>query len=335
MRVWRTAAPAALQPPPWRTPAVPYLFVLPSLIYLLLFWGYPAVTAFYLSLTDATFGSAPTHFVGLENFRRLLQDPVFRVALKNSGILLAASILIEVPVGLCIALYLASGPPPRSLARGAAGPAAGGVRPGTGEKRRRFAGVVIVALLLPWLFSEVVSAMTWRWIFHDPLGLLNALLRQAGLPSVPWLSRPATAMAALVTASTWQGIGISTMVLLAALQAVPSRLFDLAAIDGAEGWRRLLHVVLPQLKGVLLLDCMLVGIKSLGTFTLVFALTRGGPGYGTEVLATYIYRLTFSHYEPGYASAVAVCLAALFLALVALVYLFQRRPGAGYGGGPP
>jgi multiple sugar transport system permease protein len=178
--------------------------------------------------------------------------------------------------------------------------------------------------LLPWLFSEIVTAMTWRSVFHEPFGLLNGLLRQVGLSQVPWLGRPATAMTALIVASLWQGIGISALVILAALQNIPSRLMDLASIDGAVGLRRLLHVVLPQLKGVLLLDCMLVGIKSLGSFTLVFALTGGGPGYGTEILATYVYRLTFSHYELGYASAVGVCLAVLFLSLVAIVYLLQR-----------
>lgn len=289
---------------------IPYVFVLPSLVYLLFFWGYPAGYAFYLSLTDATFGPGASHFVGLENYRRLLQDLLFWTSLKNSSVLFVASVLLEVSLGLAVALYLS-------------------------ESGRPCKGVLIVALLLPWLFSEIVTAMTWRSVFHEPFGLLNGLLRQAGLSQVPWLSRPNTAMAALVVASLWQGIGISALVILAALQNVPSRLMDLASIDGAVGWRGLVHVVLPQLKGVLLLDSMLVGIKSLGSFTLVFALTGGGPGYGTEVLATYVYRLTFSHYELGYASAVGVCLAVLFLSLVSIVYLLQRGgPTRGYKGLP-
>ena len=98
----------------------------------------------------------------------------------------------------------------------------------------------------------------------------------------------------------------------------------LASIDGAHGWRRFLYVVLPQLKVVLLLDGMLVGIKSLGSFKRVFALTGGGPGHGTVVLATHVYRLTFSHYDLGLASAVGVCLAGLFLGLVSIVYFLQR-----------
>lgn len=288
----------------------PYVFVLPSLVYLLFFWGYPAGYAFFLSLTDTTFGPGTSHFVGLENYRQLLQDSLFWISLKNSSVLFVASVLLEVSLGLAVALYLS-------------------------ESGRPYKGILIVALLLPWLFSEIVTAMTWRSVFHEPFGLLNGLLRQAGLSQVPWLGRPTTAMAALVVASLWQGIGISALVILAALQNIPSRLSDLAAIDGAVGWRGLVHVVIPQLKGVLLLDCMLVGIKSLGSFTLVFALTGGGPGYGTEVLATYVYRLTFSHYELGYASAVGVCLAVLFLSLVSIVYLLQRgAPTPGYKGLP-
>lgn len=282
-----------------RGAVIPYVFVLPALVYLLFFWGYPAGYAFFLSLTDTTFGPGTSHFVGLENYRLLLEDPLFWISLKNSSVLFVASVLLEVSLGLAVALYLsASG--------------------------KRWKGILIVVLLLPWLFSEIVTAMTWRSIFHEPFGLLNGLLRQAGITEVPWLSRPNTAMAALVIASLWQGVGISAMVILAALQAIPPRLMDLASIDGAVGWRRFLHVVLPQLKGVLLLDGMLVGIKSLGSFTLVFALTGGGPGHGTEVLATHMYRLTFSHYELGHASAVGVCLAGLFLGLVSIVYLLQR-----------
>ncbi len=287
---------------------LPYVFVLPAFVYLLFFWGYPAGYALLLSLTDATFGPGTTHFVGLQNYLRLLQDPLFRIALKNSSVLFIASVLLEVSLGLAVALYLS-------------------------EAGRPWKGLLIVVLLLPWLFSEIVTAMTWRSIFHEPFGLLNGLLRQAHLPAVPWLSRPRTAMTALVIASLWQGIGISALVILAALQAIPGRLMDVASIDGAVGWRKIVYVVLPQMKGVLLLDCMLVGIKSLGSFTLVFALTGGGPGYGTEVLATHVYRLAFQHYELGYASAVGVCLAALFLALVSIVYLLQRAGSAPAGRG--
>jgi ABC-type sugar transport system permease subunit len=282
-----------------RGAVTPYVFVLPALVYLLFFWGYPAGYALFLSFTDTTFGPGTSRFVALDNYELLLQDPLFWISLKNSTVLFVASVLLEVSVGLGVALYLS-------------------------KAGKRWKGLLIMALLLPWLFSEIVTAMTWRSVFHEPFGLLNGLLRQAGIPEVAWMSRPNTAMAALIIASLWQGVGISAMVILAALQAIPARLMDLASIDGAAGWRRFLHVVLPQLKGVLLLDAMLVGIKSLGSFTLVFALTGGGPGHGTEVLATHVYRLTFSHYDLGHASAVGVCLAGLFLGLVSIVYLLQR-----------
>ncbi len=286
----------------------PYLFVMPALLYLFCFWGYPAGYAFYLSLTDTSLGTLAGSYTGLENYRRLFQDPLFWISLRNSGVLLAACVPLEVSIGLAAALYIS-------------------------RSARRYRGVLIVTLLLPWLFSEIVTAITWRWVFQEPFGLVNGLLRQAGLPQVPWLGRPNTAMAALVVASLWQGVGISTLVILAALRSIPKRLMDQAAIDGAVGRKRLLHVVLPQLKGVLLLNGMLVSIKSLASFSLVFALTGGGPGYGTEVLATYVYRLTFSHYELGYASALGVCLAVLFLGLVSIVLLFQRGgPAAAHRG---
>ena len=115
--------------------ATPYLFVLPALVYLFFFWGYPAGYAFYLSLTDTTFGPGASHFLGLENYKQLLQDSLFWTCFKNSSVLFTASVFLEVSLGLAVALYLS----------------------GVG---RRLRGVVIVCLLLPWLFSEIVTAMT-------------------------------------------------------------------------------------------------------------------------------------------------------------------------------
>lgn len=281
---------------------MPLLLVLPALAYLLFFWGYPTVYALVLSFTDASLAGAGERFVGLENYRFLFGDPVFRASLQNTGVFLAGSVLLEVAAGLAVALHLF-------------------------RARRRWRGFLVAVLLLPWLFSPLVSSLTWRWIFHEPFGLLNALLDAAGLKGMPWLARPWSAMGALLLASLWQGIGISALVILAALRAIPGNLLDVSLTDGAAGWSRLRHVILPQIRGVLLLDCLLVGIKSLGAFTLVFALTGGGPGTRTEILASYVYRLTFFHYEPGTASAAGIVLAVLFLFLVGLV-LLQRRAGA-------
>ncbi len=279
----------------------PYLLVLPALAYLLFFWGYPTLYAFVLSLTDASLGHEGVRFVGLNNYLQLFRDPVFRTALQNTGIFLAGSVLLEVTAGLVLALILV-------------------------RSSVRWRGILITLLLLPWLFSPLVSALTWRWIFHEPFGLLNAALHTAGLHGMPWLARPWSAMGAILLASLWQGAGISALVLLTALRAIPSNLLDASLTDGAAGWKRLRYVILPQIRGVLLLDCLLVSIKSLGAFTLVFALTNGGPGYATEILASYVYRLTFFHYRVGIASAAGIILALLFLALVSIVFL-QRKAG--------
>jgi ABC-type sugar transport system permease subunit len=280
---------------------IPYLLVFPALAYLLFFWGYPTLYACFLSLTDASPGGQGARFVGLDNYLYLFKDPVFRVSLRNTGIFLAGSVFLEVTVGLGIALILV-------------------------RSASRWKGFLIAVLLLPWLFSPLVSALTWRWIFHEPFGLLNAALHAAGITGMPWLAVPWSAIGAILLASLWQGAGISALVILAALRAIPANLLDVSLTDGAAGWRRFRYVTLPQIRGVLLLDCLLVGIKSLGAFTLVFALTGGGPGSSTEILASYVYRLTFFHYEPGYASAAGIFLAFLFLALVCLVFL-QRKAG--------
>jgi len=291
-----------------RAGLTPYLLVLPALAYLLFFWGYPTLYAIGLSLTDASLSRSGVQFVGLDNYLNLWRDPVFLVSLRNTGVLLAGSVLLEVAAGLGVALVL--------------------VRSSTLKR-----GVLTTLLLLPWLFSPLVSALTWRWIFQEPFGLLNAVLREAGISGIPWLAGPGSAMGAVLVASLWQGAGISALVILAALRAIPSSMLDVSLTDGAAGWKRFRYVILPQIRGVLLLDCLLVGIKSLGAFTLVFALTGGGPGYATEILASYVYRLTFFHHEPGYASAAGICLALLFLLLVSLVFMQRKaatllRPGA-------
>jgi len=282
-----------------RSGTAPFLLVVPALGYLLFFWGAPTLYAFYLSLTDASLGREGARFVGWSNYAGLFADPVFWTALRNTGILLAGSVTLEVAAGLGLALVLV-----RSSAR--------------------MRAVAVTLLLVPWLFSPLVSALTWRWIFEEPFGLLNAALNQVGIRGIPWLARPWGAMGAVLLASLWQGAGISALVILAALRAIPASLLDASLTDGAAGWRRFRHVVLPQIRGVLLLDGLLVSIKSLGAFTLVFALTGGGPGYATEILATYVYRLTFFHYRAGAASAAGIFLALLFLVLVSLVFLHRR-----------
>ena len=287
--------------------AEPYLLVLPALILVLAFWGYPAVYALVLSFTDSTLSTHAGNYVGLGNYVALFDDPVFGVSVRNTAVLLGASVVLEVSVGMGAAFLLL----------------------GAGRRQR---ACLVTLLLVPWLFSDLVSALTWRWVFHEPCGLLNAVLSVVGVEGPAWLGRPWSALTAILTASLWQGAGMSALVLFAALRTVPTDLLELSITEGVTGWQRFRHVTLPMIRGVLILDALLVAVKSLGTFTLVFALTGGGPGQSTEVLATYAYRLLFVQYESGSASAVGIFLAALFLVPVFLVYLVRKSEERRGGG---
>jgi len=258
------------------------------------FW--PALQGFWFSLTRWD-GMSPPSFVGTDNYVELAGDATFRGALVNTVIWLVLFGGLSVLGGFGMALVL--------------------------QKERRGVGFYRAALFTPVVFSLVVTALVWR-VFYQPDGIADTLLRAVGLESLirPWLADPQTALYAVILPALWRQIGYVMVLFLAGLKAIDPALHEAARMDGANSWQRLRHVTIPQLKGVNAVVLSVIVIDSLRSFDIVWSLTKGGPYHSSELLSTYMYSTAFQSLRLGYASAIAVVIFVLALAVI-LGYLVR------------
>ncbi|MGW3806216.1 carbohydrate ABC transporter permease [Micromonospora sp. NPDC005113] len=258
------------------------------------FW--PAIQGFWFSLTRWD-GMSPPTFVGVDNYVEMAGDATFRGALLNTVIWLVLFGGLSVLGGFGMALVL--------------------------QRERRGVGFYRAALFTPVVFSLVVTALVWR-VFYQPDGLLDSFLRSVGLEQLirPWLADPQTALYAVILPALWRQIGYVMVLFLAGLKAIDPALHEAARMDGANAWQRLRHVTIPQLKGVNAVVLSVIVIDSLRSFDIVWSLTKGGPYHSSELLSTYMYSTAFQSLRLGYASAIAVVIFVLALAVI-LGYLIR------------
>ncbi|MBQ0902854.1 carbohydrate ABC transporter permease [Micromonospora sp. U21] len=258
------------------------------------FW--PAIQGFWFSLTRWD-GMSPPTFVGVDNYVEMAGDATFRGALLNTVIWLVLFGGLSVLGGFGMALIL--------------------------QRERRGVGFYRAALFTPVVFSLVVTALVWR-VFYQPDGIADTLLRAIGLEQLirPWLADPQTALYAVILPALWRQIGYVMVLFLAGLKAIDPALHEAARMDGANSWQRLRHVTIPQLRGVNAVVLSVIVIDSLRSFDIVWSLTKGGPYHSSELLSTYMYSTAFQGLRLGYASAIAVVIFVLALAVI-LGYLVR------------
>jgi multiple sugar transport system permease protein len=278
-----------------------FLFVSPMLVLVLALVAYPFCYAIYLSLTHKLVGMPPI-FVGLENYIRLAEDGFFHRAVWNSFLFTSASVGFKLLFGMLMALVLASKVRWRSFWTG--------------------------VLLIPWVAPTVVSALNFLWIFDGSLGVLNYLVVRVFkiLPQgVGWLSEPGTAMASVIAVNIWRGFPFFGISFLAGMKAIPSEMYEAAAVDGASPWQRFLHVTLPSLKNIVIIVTLLSTIWTFNDFQIIYILTRGGPGGTTMVMPVLTYETAFGAQRLGEAIAVALyLLPPLGLSIVVLAKYMRK-----------
>jgi multiple sugar transport system permease protein len=276
-----------------------YILLLPALAVLAVVAIYPIGGLFWLSLRQRILPFGIDAFIGLDNFKLLMQMPRFWNSLGVTCYFAVLSVTLEVLVGLGIALLLA----------------------------RRFPGVgwVRAVILLPWAIPTVVTAKMWDWMYQPELGVLNYFLRAAGLTTDPvnWLGTPALAIHAAIVADVWKTTPFVVILLLAGLALIPSDVYRAAALDGASAWQTFWHVTLPLLRPILIVVVVFRMIDALRAFDLLYVMTGGGPADTTETLSIYAYKMLFQTLQFGYGSAIGV----VMFMLVALVSLFQLWVG--------
>ncbi|HVZ32372.1 MAG TPA: sugar ABC transporter permease, partial [Polyangiaceae bacterium] len=256
----------------------------------------PIGLAIYTSLFKWNgFGGLPTQFIGLGNFRRLLEDDVFTGDLKRGLVLVLLSVLVQLPVALGLALLL--------------------------NQRLRFRGLYRLIFFAPYVLSEVITGVLFSMVLSPTGGLVNEILGALGLPGQTWLSDPSRALWALFCVVSWKYFGFHMILMLAGRQEIPPDLDEAGMMDGAGTWQIFRHITLPLMGPTIRISAFLSIIGAIQLFDMVWVLTGGGPIHASETMAVTMFQYGFRRYEVGYASAISV---AMFVISMIFALLYQR-----------
>jgi raffinose/stachyose/melibiose transport system permease protein len=275
------------------------VFLLPALALYVTFVLYPIVQSTRYSLYDWNGLEPLTNFIGVDNFRRAFSDELFRDAIRHNAIIIALSLLLQIPFALGLAVLLNIKLPGR--------------------------GVLRTLFFAPYVLSEVVTGVVWRQILR-PNGLLDQGLTAIGAEGLirEWLANPDVVLYSLFVVISWKYFGFHMILLLAGLQQIPKELGEAALVDGATAWQRFRHVTLPLLGPTIRVSVFLSIIGALQLFDMVWVTTRGGPIGASSTMATYLYE-QFRKSLFGYASAVSIVIFALCLAIALSYQRFAMR----------
>ena len=281
------------------------VFLLPMLLVFGLFSWWPIVRSFVMSVQQTNLVTAP-EFVGLDNFRAVFADPLLGTAVQNTLWFALLALVFGYPVPLVAAVLMSD--------------------------VRRGRGVFALLAYLPVVIPPAVAVLLWK-VFYDAeeTGVFNTALGWVGLGPVPWLESASTAMPALVLEATWAAAGGTVIIYLAALTSVPAELYDAAEVDGAGVWRKVWHVTMPHLRGIMLITLILQIIGTVQVFLEPYLFTDGGPDNATLTVLLLVYKYAFQNTTGGdYGKATALSLMLAFtLAVLSLIYFRATRRWAG------
>ncbi|GCF07038.1 carbohydrate ABC transporter permease [Dictyobacter arantiisoli] len=274
-----------------------YLFLLPALATFLIFVWYPIVLGFVMSFQNVDMINPPA-WVGWLNYQRVLSDPLFVIAWRNTFEFTIYALIFGYIIPVILALLI--------------------------NEMRHAKSFFRLAFYLPVMLPPIVTVFLWRWIYNPDAGLLNSLLALLHLPAGLWLENASTSLPSLVVVATWSAAGSTILIYLAALQGVSATLYEAAEIDGSNLWQRLWNITLPAIRPVMLLMLILQVISTMQVFVEPFTITSGGPQNSTMTILLLIYNYAFQQGEFGRASASGAILF-LVLAVFSLIYMRITR----------
>ncbi len=265
------------------------LFLIPGAIVYTLFLIVPIVQAAYYSLYDWNGLGPLTDYYALGNYQRAFEHPVFHTAILNSLVITSLSLFIQLPLAMGLALMVGRKLPGRSIFRS--------------------------IFFMPYVFSEIITAILWTFVYNPGGGLLNTVLTTVipGYEFQGWLSNRDIALLAIFAVITWKYFGLHMILYMAGLQSINPEIEEAARIDGANELQVLRNITLPMVAPTIRLTVYLSVLGSLNQFVLVWVLTAGGPANATQVLASYMYRFGIKSFNLGYGAAIAVIIFAVSL----------------------
>ena len=273
---------------------------LPALVVLIVTTSAPLVYLAWTSLMRIDL-SMPwlSGFAGAGNYAQMLGDPRFWHSLLLTLIYTVSTVVLQVALGLSLALLV--------------------LRIPKGQ------GALRVAAILPIVLAPVVVGLFWRTLVLAPdVGLVDVVMRAFGLPSYNWLGDPELALVSVIAIHTWQWTAFAFLVMLASLSSLPPDVFEAARIDRASAWQRFRHITLPLIRPAIVIVVIMRTMIALSAFAAIFAATGGGPGTATEILNLYAYRTSFSELNLGYGAALAMVLLAITLGVSSLMFRVRR-----------
>ena len=278
-----------------------YGLITPALLLLVALVAYPFGMAIYFSLSDYWVGS-PGSFIGVQNYRDILGNEVFRQTVWNSFFFTIIAVLLKAVLGVWLAMLLA--------------------------RNFRFKRAVRGAVLLPWVIPTALSTLAWWWMFDSLYSVVNWTAIRVGLISPPgpnWLGIASYAMAAVITVNVWRGLPFFAIIVLAGLVSIPKEYYEAAEVDGAGSWGRFVNVTLPLLKPVLAVVILFSTIFTFADFNIVYVLTRGGPVNSTHLFATLAYQVGLNGGNLGQGAAISLFLFPMLAAVVFIQLRYIRK----------
>ncbi|WP_431776353.1 carbohydrate ABC transporter permease [Streptomyces cucumeris] len=276
-------------------------FMAPAAVFVAVFTYYPMIAGSQMAfrnwkLTDLT----DTSWVGLKNFGDVFGDPIWGTVLSNSALWVFGSIVPQLVIGFALALWL--------------------------RRRFRFRGLYQALVFFPWAISGFLIGILFRWMFNSEFGVVNDLLQKAGLIDEPvaWLADPKMAMIAVLIANIWYGVTFFAIMILAALQSIPDELYEAAALDGASRTRTLFQITIPYIRTTLALTVLLRIIWIFNFPDLIFGMTGGGPNNETQIVTTWMIKIT-QQGDYGRASALGLLVVATLLVFAVFFLLATRE----------
>ena len=266
-----------------------WLFVLPGLIVLAVFWIWPVLDSVYLSFTDWDMIKPSYRMVGFRNYTSLLTSSTFHQALKNTFVFAAGVTIPTLMLGFIIAVIMSQ--------------ASKGI------------GLYRTIMFAPYITPMVAASIVWSWIYEPRVGILNMLLNGIGLPGSKWNQSMSTAMLSVVLVTIWKQAGYTMVFYLEGIRKVPKRLLEAAEIDGATPLQRLIHIVLPMVSPTTFFLVIMSTIATMQAYDQIQVLTQGGPAGATRTVLYYYYQEAFSKFNTGKASAIALFLVLITVAL--------------------
>jgi len=275
-----------------------WMWILPVVIVLFIFYIGPIINVALYSLTNASFFGDKMHFT-LRSYKFLFSSHSFWMMLRTTGIFVAVSVIFQILLGFLIALAVVDG------------------------ENRGVRGSILVrtAVLSAWVIPGVVIGIVWKLLLNEAsFGILNYYIKVLIGKKILFLSSPNWALVSVIIANIWRGTAFSMIILYGGLKQVPPELYEAAQMDGASAWKRLLYVTIPQLKQVIFINLALITIYTFNTFDMIMSLTGGGPGRATEVLSIYTYNSVFNRWALAKGADSAMVLLLINLIIVIFYY---------------